>query len=1315
MACKVSNKDYLDILSRLESRNIVFPSQFETPQDISNFIDNMTMVLKEDNKFRYSIAGSSTGKSVTERLNKDYTGLPIYAETGTFIHSVLENILNNSTKSQTEMYNAAKTIFQGSAFNQTSDNIQDDIIKGLMNTAKCITTYAEKIQNRIDASKKPIIKMEKAIYSPSKDMPGSIDILIIYSDKTASILDLKTHPAEKMGEYYQFSSTGEYTGKKNYRSNFNDYNYQLSEYGKMLQEHYGILSIRSGRIIHLPMVLANQKSGNEYKVLPKIKAFYTPFNKTVRGDMMVVLPEKLKNENIDKWSKTMIDKIKASKSKAEQARLSEELDEVLVKHNFELLLKDIQVLIDDTKSALSNDVDITEVGDLMNNLIQSGKFINNLESYIQELFENNVAQERINNLQLMRLEVKNNIDNLSSKVLNYMSNKAIGVDVFNEHTGEYHADRYTGYYASMAKTLSGENNRWFQLLNTFKDEIDYNREKQLSKYFEEWRSYMKVVEEAKSRLGRKGFEDLMINPSTKNLYSRIKGDYYEDFNANKTNIKWLKVYRQVKPTFTKEQYAKQLKSFSEFISSTDRTEDEKKYVIKDWIKRHDVWNNNPEAWSNKSITEISEKAFEDYQSDEYTKIKANGLEELHQWYYKTMYKFLSDLGVNDKFSGNFIAEIRMDLMEKLNNSQLDENILQQIGSSFKAGLAIQPQNQHEYELSKTVPVYFLYPEGTKDYEKSRDFMLSMMHFAKMALNYKYVTQYQGAIEAVTEIFNSPQVKFRHSDRKGNAFNSNGEEIALVDNEQYKSIFNAYKNDFLYGHRPDMTDDRTLFTLEDGREITLYNTLKAFKNHTTVATLSFKTLSQVSSFAQGSLSKYIEGNKGVHFNKTDSQKSIKLLASDRNKSLALAGTIEIFSDDIISRYANEDNKIISLVDKTQYGLKKYVNSRAAMSGWRLESELRDVHLVNTLSMRYMYNTKEFNGIKKIHSFMLDANNNLKEEYINQGFITIRDGYEYNHDTGKYTIKGLNEAQTDKLVIAFRAAARQVKFGISGELTDNDKTILQQSIFGQFLLMYKTWIPGLVRERLGRTQYENITQTLRSGRYTEFKKFLISPTDELGGSVLFAEVAKRLMKFTAHLANPLNLIGNSSFVMKQDEQSLRLEFELWKNQNKDIYEQMSGTNEEKFLQFQQLRNGQLRALVAEIQIGISIMLLMGLISAGWNDDDEKNYMERKSFAILRKLNQEMTFMYNPIAITEMIKNPIPITTTFGQVTNSFLNGVDEIRDNMYGKDYKGMFWWSEEDKRDKTNLGHYSLGLAFPGFSGLATTFDLRDEDKVYGLK
>lgn len=128
MACKVSNKDYLDILSRLESRNIVFPSQFETPQDISNFIDNMTMVLKEDNKFRYSIAGSSTGKSVTERLNKDYTGLPIYAETGTFIHSVLENILNNSTKSQTEMYNAAKTIFQGSAFNQTSDNIQDDII-----------------------------------------------------------------------------------------------------------------------------------------------------------------------------------------------------------------------------------------------------------------------------------------------------------------------------------------------------------------------------------------------------------------------------------------------------------------------------------------------------------------------------------------------------------------------------------------------------------------------------------------------------------------------------------------------------------------------------------------------------------------------------------------------------------------------------------------------------------------------------------------------------------------------------------------------------------------------------------------------------------------------------------------------------------------------------------------------------------------------------------------------------------------------------------------------------------------------------------
>lgn len=1315
MACQINNKEYEEIINRLESKNIVFPDTFESIDEISNFIDNMTSVLREDNNFRYSIAGVKTGESVTERLNKNKEYLktmkPVYAETGTFIHKVLEDMFKDHNRSIDELVKSGLAVFNKSDFKNTSKEKQKEIVTGLAHTVKGIISFADKVQKRIDPEGRYIIKSENAIFSPTRNTPGSLDLLILFSNKTAGIIDFKSKPTEKMsdGKNYttQFDNEGNYTGKKNYRYKFNDYNYQLNEYGKILKEHYGISAIRFGRVIHFPMSI-----DADTKI---IKAFHTSYSaENLRGDMMIVLPENLKDTNLDNWSKEMISRIKNSKSSAERDRLSEELDEVLVKHNFDLMVKDIMSNIAKVNKMLNSEASIEDIGNELNKLQGAKRFVVNLETYINELYKNEKTHaERIANLHKIKNQLSNQIDELSTKVLNYISGNTIGENLYDEKSGDFLADRYTGYYSAQVKTLSGENNRWFQLLNSFKEEINYGIEKDLKHFYEDWRKYLKVIDDFVKQNSRKVFEDLLINPKTNNLYSRITPEYYDTMNSDKVSLKWLKENRKPKSFYTKEEYQKRLVSYTEFIDNLDKTDLEKKNAIQAWVERHDIFSDKyTAAWKNTSITDISEQGFEKYKSEQYKKIEERGLSEFYNWYYKTMYELLHSIGANDRFTGNFIPEIRMSMLEKFNSGQLNESVTDKIFDSIKSNLAIQPQNKHEFSNNKEVPVYFLYPEQTKNYEKSRNFMLSLALFAKMAYNYKYATQYQGAIEAVSEIFNNPEVKFRKTTLTGNAYDSLGNEIGIVDNPQYKAIFNAYKNNFLYGSNPDMTDDRTLFKLQDGREITLYNTLKALKNHTTLATLSLKPIGQAVSFLQGSLSKYVEGGKGMHFNRKDSTKAIRLIATDKEKSLAIAGAFEIFSDDLTGRYANEDTKWYSLVDKSKGGLARYVNSRGSMSGWRLESELRDIHLVNTVAMRYMYNPKEFDGIRKIHSYMLDADNNLKQEYKDQGYIVLRDGL--NYKDGELTAEGLNEKEFNKMAIAFRAAARQIKFSISGELTDNDKTILQQSIFGQFLLMYKTWLPGIIRERFSRTQYEHITQTLRSGRYVEGYKYLFSKDDEVAGNVIYAMIAKRLLTFGLHLLNPLNLMGSDKYSIKQNEQSLRLEYEMWIKQNKDIYNQMKGTKEEKFLQFQQLRNGQLRALVSEIQIGMAILTAMGLISAGWHDDKEKNWAERKSYALLRKLSQEMTFIYNPIALNDILKNPLPVTTTAGQVYNSFANGLDEIRDHVFGKDYKGFFVW-QEDKKDKTGFGHYSLGLVFPGFSGLASLFDFRESDKTYGLK
>ena len=55
--------------------------------------------------------------------------------------------------------------------------------------------------------------------------------------------------------------------------------------------------------------------------------------------------------------------------------------------------------------------------------------------------------------------------------------------------------------------------------------------------------------------------------------------------------------------------------------------------------------------------------------------------------------------------------------------------------------------------------------------------------------------------------------------------------------------------------------------------------------------------------------------------------------------------------------------------------------------------------------------------------------------------------------------------------------------------------------------------------------------------------------------------------------------------------------------------------------------------------------------------------------------------------------------------FRNTVDETRDLVMGKDYKGLIWW-EEDKNDRTQPFYY-LSRLTPGFNAAQDFFDIYD--------
>ncbi len=105
---------------------------------------------------------------------------------------------------------------------------------------------------------------------------------------------------------------------------------------------------------------------------------------------------------------------------------------------------------------------------------------------------------------------------------------------------------------------------------------------------------------------------------------------------------------------------------------------------------------------------------------------------------------------------------------------------------------------------------------------------------------------------------------------------------------------------------------------------------------------------------------------------------------------------------------------------------------------------------------------------------------------------------------------------------------------------------------------------------------------------------------------------------------------------------------------------------------------------------------------------NILTRKLAAIIFKTNQELSFVYNPIDFTNLIKNPVPM---LGLVTDSFKtikNGMSEIYDTGSGKD--AIIGLGKEES-DKTPRLYYTSKM-IPGVSGIVRLLDIFNDDVQY---
>jgi hypothetical protein len=133
----------------------------------------------------------------------------------------------------------------------------------------------------------------------------------------------------------------------------------------------------------------------------------------------------------------------------------------------------------------------------------------------------------------------------------------------------------------------------------------------------------------------------------------------------------------------------------------------------------------------------------------------------------------------------------------------------------------------------------------------------------------------------------------------------------------------------------------------------------------------------------------------------------------------------------------------------------------------------------------------------------------------------------------------------------------------------------------------------------------------------------------------------------------------------------------------------TDKVSFELFLETKEAQTRAMMVEIRTILSVLAVLMFLGADGDDDGEPrymdNYLSRLAFKTLSKANSELTFLWSPEQVAQLVKNPVPMSAILGDVLKLLRNTFDEGRDVVFG----------EESPYDKAPIFFYTIQMMYGG--------------------
>ena len=1235
--------------------------------------------------------------------------------TGTMGHKVMEDLV--------ELYANRKgnrsTILNNSTFTEGQFQILEQGVKDLI-------AQIRKQQKTIDPEGKVQIRTEQMTTNKDQSVGGSIDLLAVFSDNSASVYDYKfISPSKQAGYVDKFTNR---IIEDPHNVKMHTYDLQMSQYKKHLVETYGITEIRQSRIvpIHIRYKMKGRELTNDISLV-QMGTKYSEFleqipvaDEMTSFDDINKLIRKLltRKELVDRQLQTK--KYKAGESfeslKARQSQISKQLRVLQIDQDVAYIIKSLKEDISVINDKLANNIPILKNGDPnpnyltdsnLNDLLHDLIFyqsIVSLHDYVDYMKNTNEKKHKEYVILRDRLSgfLSQTITQVQGKILERTADKAEERGVKGIKSFNLDVDWMTSNFVNLSK----QTNPYLRNLWEIMDNINFAKRKLVKFKAEEIQAAQDAF------VGNRGIAafDMLLNEDG-SFKAKYSSDYYTQLNkARETNdYSWfdpangnVKIDEEYYNKKYKEFRAGKLKALQNKHRGNQTAINRE---IKKWELAHDVKNHLKTASTNKG-GQYFLRPTDKWISQDYQNIQNDPAAKAFYDLYMNTIKEVEEM-YGERLGPNFTAEVHKGFVESaFVNGSMSEAIDSSI-ESFQVrehDLTYGIRDENTGRLVQQIPKLYIRPivdsNGNVDSSlKTRDLGKGLLLLFDAAVDHQLKTDVLPEIQAMESILSTGAIEVEGTDIFGNILSESGA-IGRQFKEQPKKLYQTYQtfvDTYIYGTNLDAKD------MVVGKRTSFRKSVLGLKNLHSITQLGLKTPVAIGAFTAGMVGLEYEASKGTFITRKNLRKAQASLLGANPKMRALV--------EYLDYYQRDDAQIRAQRLSAQYKTRHMTNDK-----WFafLSTADRGIDAVTLYATALNFGIDENGMVKRLDQLPKDSKNIIELMEITENPLwegTVTNIANKAVDRYKVNIKGLSEQGELKM----RNIGRELSFKVKGSMSDEDKALYNTNMFMRLMMHYKSWLPGVAMARFGKQRYSHILETFDEGTWMS-----VFQNTEIAKSM----TSKEALDTEIHLLNTVKTIGMDMVNIAVDvatfgylnrtavkEDLARARFDTWAANNannpefSDKLKDKEG-REEMFQEFIKMKQGNIRAFLTELRASLAFLLLLAQLG-GDDDDDGKidirqTYLGRKFHNIVNRSYREIAVFTNPTEFLESGRaTGIPLLNLGGELWRWAGNTIDETADILTGEDP-----YTEGDRTEKF---YYTFKLT-PGLNAISQGIEMFPQHK-----